>query len=50
MALVNFLAECSGRKKLDGSDVDAIKTLVSLPTKDEPQLEQWINAYFGDVT
>jgi hypothetical protein len=50
MALVNFLAECSGRKQLDASDFDAIKTLVSLPTKDNRQIEQWLDAYFRDVT
>jgi len=50
MALVNFLAECAGRKQLDTSDIDAIKTLVSLPTKDEKQLGQWLDAYFRDVS
>ena len=49
IALVTFLAECCGRKQLDKSDIDAIKTLVSLPTKDEIQLGQWLDAYFRDV-
>ena len=49
MALVNFLAECAGRTQLDASDFDAIKTLVSLPNKDENQLGQWLDAYFRDV-
>jgi hypothetical protein len=49
IALVSFLAECCGRKQLDTSDIDAIKTLVSLPTKDEKQLGQWLDAYFRDA-
>jgi len=49
MAIVNFLAECCGRKQLDQSDFEAVKTLVSLPIKDEKQLGQWLDAYFRDV-
>jgi len=49
MALVNYLAECSGRTQLDATDFDAVRTLVSLPVKDQTQLEQWLKAYFRDV-
>ncbi len=50
MGLVNYLAECSGRRQLDATDIDAIKTLVALPVKDRWQIEQWLNAYFRDVS
>lgn len=49
IALVSFLAESCGRMQLDKSDFQAVKVLVSLPTKDEKQLGQWFDAYFRDV-
>lgn len=49
VALVSFLAESSGRKQLDKSDFEAVKALVSLPTKDEKLLTQWMESYFRDV-
>lgn len=49
VALVGFLSESCGRSKLDASDIDAVKTLVALPIKDENQLTKWMDAYFRDV-
>ena len=49
MALISFLAECSGRRQVDATDIDAIKTLIALPTKDEEQIGKWLDAYFRDV-
>ena len=49
VALVSFLSESCGRSKLDASDIDAVKTLVALPIKDENQLTKWMDAYFREV-
>jgi hypothetical protein len=49
IALVSFLSECAGRTNLDNSDIEAVKTLVALPTKDKNQLTKWMDAYFRDV-
>jgi hypothetical protein len=35
--------------QIDRSDIQAIKALVTLPTKDEHQLGLWLDAYFPDV-
>jgi hypothetical protein len=50
MAIVSFLSASSGRRQIDNSDIDAIKTLVSLPNYDTGQIERWLDAYFRDVT
>jgi hypothetical protein len=49
MGLVTFLSECCGRRQIDATDIDAIKTLIALPTKDEEQIGKWLDAYFRDV-
>ena len=46
---MSFLAESSGRKQLDTSDIEAVKALVGLPIKDDKQLALWMDAYFRDV-
>lgn len=48
IALVSFLAQCSGRT-VNKSDHEAVKALVTLPTFDEKQFAQWMDAYFRDV-
>ena len=48
-ALVSFLSESAGRSSLDASDIDAARTLVALPIKDQNQLAKWMDAYFRDV-
>lgn len=50
VALVSFLSESSGRSTLDASDIDAAKTLVALPVKDQNQLTRWMDAYFREVS
>jgi hypothetical protein len=48
IALVSYLAQCSGRT-INQSDHEAVKALVVLPTNDEKQFAQWMDAYFRDV-
>ena len=47
---VSACATGAKQQEFSRSDIDAIKTLVSLPTKDEKQLGQWLDAYFRDVS
>src|SRR5687767_6470650 len=49
LAVVQYLAERSGRRVVDSSDVEAIRALQSIECKTEKELANWLDAYFRDA-